>query len=118
MPSKTCTCKTESPALARQLKNLDKGIRQLEAQTSRRLAEPVVASAIEDGRIEVGDAKRWLERAERMGIDTVRDLLLERRPDRQLAAANAATAQQTITREQDRQLEQVFPGYKASEASA
>lgn len=82
--------KTLSGAQERRLETLDKRVRKLEARTRRRLAEPVVAAAIDEGRIGRDEQARWLERAEEFGVDGVRDLLRERRPDRRLAAANAA----------------------------
>jgi hypothetical protein len=98
-----------SETLTHRLKAVENGVRELERDTRRRLATPIVEEAVSDGRIAAGDETRWLERSEKLGVDTVRDLLLERKPDQTLARANAAAE---ISAEQDAQLVEAFPGYE------
>lgn len=86
----TSTTKKPSQETMRRLEAAEKKMRELEAATTRRLVEPVIAEAIADGRIGRDEETRWFERAETFGFDVCRDLIRERRPDRRLAAENAS----------------------------
>jgi hypothetical protein len=97
----------------RRLGAAENELRELRRANRRQAAQPIVAAAVDEGRIPAGDIDKWLERAVEHGPDTVRDLLRERRPDRELAAANAA---QPVTAEQDRALAEVFPFYTEKES--
>jgi hypothetical protein len=109
MKTRPSTTTKPSQETLRRLEAASKDLRELTARANRRVVEEEVGRALEDGRIGADEQERWFERAEKFGVDVVRDLLRERRPDRQLAAANARTE---ISAEQDRQLAEVFPGYE------
>jgi hypothetical protein len=91
------------------LEAAERKLSELTARTSRRVMESEISAALKDGRISVAERGRWFERADELGVDVARDLIRERRPDRQLAAANAVGE---ITAEQDAALVQVFPHYE------
>lgn len=97
-----------TPDQKHRLEAVEKDMKDVSRATRRRLAEPIVEAAVTDGRIDAGDQARWMERVDTFGVDTVRDLLLERRPSRQLAAANAAAAQPEFTDAQKTELAVAF----------
>lgn len=107
MPTQKASAETR-----RRLESAASELRELTARANRRFVEAAIDDAVAEGRIAGDERERWLERAEKFGVDVVRDLLREHRADRRLAAANAAASTPPLTEAEKRELAAVFPSLK------